>query len=338
MKKSISFPHHIPVLLSNFSSLIPKVSGIWIDGTFGFGGYSRYLLESGASKLVAIDVDPEVMNYASKLEKIWQDKFKVFNANFCKMNEIASGLRLKNISGVVLDVGLSSMHIDRSIRGFSLKNDGPLDMRMSKKGPSAKDFVNKADENLISEVLLKYGEERYAKAIAKRIITVRKKYPIERTHQLVNIIEEVLGHTSRQRIHPATRSFQAIRVAVNNELQNLVDGLESANKLLKIGGILAVITFHSLEDRIVKRFFNLKTKNKNVLEEIKCIGGNSEPLYERLNKKPITASKKEISENPRARSAKLRIVKKVSHHCINIEARFLGLPAVSNSLSEFQCD
>ena len=338
MKKSVKVYKHVPVLLSDFSSLLPKISGIWIDGTFGLGGYSKHLLQAGADKLVAIDLDPDVISYAGDIKKVWPEKFKVFNANFCEMTELAEGLGIKEISGIIFDVGISSMQIDSSIRGFSLKNDGPLDMRMSKKGPSAKDFINEADEILISEVLYKYGEERYAKAIAKRIVAIRKKYTIDTTFQLVEIIENVLGINPKQRIHPATKSFQAIRVAINNELQNLILGLKSANRLLKIGGYLSVITFHSLEDRIVKRFFNLKTKNDNFIDEVKCIGGNSKPLFQKINKKPVIANEKEIAENPRARSAKLRIVEKVSRQCIkDIEPISLGLPEVSNGLRKFQC-
>lgn len=338
MKELDLVSDHVPVLLSNFSSLLPSTLGIWVDGTFGFGGYSRWLLKSGATKVIAIDIDPDTLSPAFALEKSWPGKFKILAGNFCDMHGLVSSLGFKNVSGIVLDVGISSMHIDCPIRGFSIKNDGPLDMRMSKKGPSAKDFINGATEELIAEVLLKYGEERHAKAIAKRIVENRQKQPINSTHQLIGIIDKVLGNKSKRRIHPATRSFQAIRVAINRELENLIGGLASAYKLLDIGGVLAVITFHSLEDRIVKRFFNLRTENYNSIDEIKCVGGNSEPLFTKLNKRPVTPTPQEIFNNPRARSAKLRMVKKISQNYVNINPGLLGLPKVSPSLKEFQCD
>ena len=147
---------HIPVLLSDFSSLLPQVSGIWIDGTFGFGGYSNRLLASGASKVIAIDLDPDVLSRAHNLEQIWPNRFKILTGNFCQMGQLVTKLGVTRVSGVIMDLGLSSMQLDVPIRGFSLKNDGPLDMRMSKKGPSAKDFINQANEYLISDVLFKY--------------------------------------------------------------------------------------------------------------------------------------------------------------------------------------
>lgn len=329
---------HIPVLLSDFSSLLPNVSGIWIDGTFGFGGYSKRLLGSGASKVIAIDLDPDVLSRAYNLEQIWPNRFKILTGNFCQMGQLVTKLGVSRVSGVIMDLGLSSMQLDAPIRGFSLKNNGPLDMRMSKKGPSAKDFINQANESLISDVLLKYGEERHAKAIAKSIVTARKKNHIESTYQLVSLIEKVLGFNKRYKIHPATRTFQAIRIAINNELENLIEGLVSANRLLGIGGLFSVITFHSLEDRIVKRFFNLQTQNDNSLNEIKCIGGDRRPLFKKINKRPVIANRQELDMNPRARSAKLRIVKKVVDQFVSIEPSNLGLPSVSSSLRDFQCD
>ncbi len=337
MKKPKIVSKHVPVLTSDFSSLIPSISGIWIDGTFGSGGYSRVLLESGAEKVIAIDIDPDVLPIAERFEEIWPGMFKILTGNFCEMSELVAGLGIRNITGIVLDLGISSMHVDISTRGFSIKNDGPLDMRMSKEGPSACDFINYASETLISEVLLKYGEERHAKAIAKQIVSVRSETPIESTHQLASLIEKVLGTGSTLRIHPATRSFQAIRVAINNELQNLIQGLISGYHLLNVGGLFAVISFHSLEDRIVKRFFNLRTNSESALNELKRIGGNSEPLFEKLNKRPIVADAQELFQNPRSRPAKLRIVKKISDGYVKIRPESLGLPNVSSSLREFQC-
>ena len=205
---------HIPVLLSDFSSLLPQVSGIWIDSTFGVGGYSKRLLGSGDSRVIAIDLDPDVLSKGYNLEKIWPNRFKILTGNFCQMGQLVTKLGVDKVSGVIMDLGLSSMQVDSPIRGFSLKNDGPLDMRMSKKGPSAKDFINQANEALISDVLLKYGEERHAKAIAKSIVTARKKNHIQSTYQLVNLIEKVLGFNKRYKIHPATRTFQAIRLSL----------------------------------------------------------------------------------------------------------------------------
>ena len=329
---------HVSVLLSEFKKLFPKISGIWVDGTFGYGGYSEYLLQAGARKILVFDIDPDVRKYVKRVEKKWPRKLRFFNSNFSKVNKIIKSKEIEKIDGVLLDIGISSMQLDRSIRGFSFKNDGPLDMRMSKRGPTAEDFINNADENLISDVIFKYGEEKKAKTIARRIVKIREEIKIDTTFKLSKIIESVYGVWKKQKIHPATRSFQAIRIAINNELYNLVNGLMSSYKILKVGGFFAIITFHSLEDRIVKRFFNQVSKLDNPLNEIKKVGGNYIPLFEKINKKPIVPSYDEILINPRSRSAKLRIVKKISNNNLTVDLKTLGLPFISNKLREFQCE
>lgn len=328
---------HVPVLISDFRKLFPKIDGVWIDGTFGFGGYSEYLLEAGAKKLIVIDLDPDVKQYINKLHTKWPNKIEFYISNFIEMKNIVKNIEINDINGVLLDIGVSSMQLDKSIRGFSFRNDGPLDMRMSKNGPSASDFINNAEENLIAEVIYKYGEEARSKIIAKRIVENRKKFRIDTTYKLSKIIEGISGFNNGIKKHPATKSFQAIRIAINNELNNLVLALYNAYDVLKVGGYFAIITFHSLEDRIVKRFFNLVSKTNDPLSEIKKFGGESVPFFEKINKKPIIASKKEIEINPRSRSAKLRVVRKISNKSLPLDQKKLGLPEVSVSLRDFQC-
>ena len=264
------------------------------------------------------------------------------------IKKIITSLGIEDVEGVFLDIGVSSMQLDKALRGFSFKQDGPLDMRMSRNGPTASDFINKADENLISEVIFKYGEEKRFRSLTRTLpFKYKKIYPeekfllknfkIDTTYKLSKIIEGVLGFKHSNKKHPATKSFQAIRIAINNELNNLVFGLYSSYDVLKIGGILAIITFHSLEDRLVKRFFNQVSRINNPLSELKKVGGISTPLFEKINKKPIVASEKEIQLNPRARSAKLRVVRKLSHKSFNVDTQILGLPQISESLKEFQC-
>tara|TARA_A100001011_G_C14252237_1_gene818418 strand:- start:615 stop:1631 length:1017 start_codon:yes stop_codon:yes gene_type:complete len=329
---------HFSVLLSDFKKIFPEINGIWVDGTFGFGGYTDYLLEAGAKKIIVIDLDPDVKKYADRIKRKWPQKIDYYSSNFVEIENIVKKMGIQNIDGVLLDIGVSSMQLDQSVRGFSFKNDGPLDMRMSKIGPSASDFINNAEESLISEVIFKYGEEKKAKIIARRIVEIRKKIKIDTTYKLSKIIEEVFGFNFGHRIHPATKSFQAIRILINNELNNLIFGLLSSYQVLKVGGFFAIITFHSLEDRIVKRFFNLLYKINNPLNEIKKVGGESIPIFEKINKKPIIASGSEIKQNPRSRSAKLRVVRKLSDKSLNVDPKKLGLPQVSNSLREFQCE
>lgn len=328
---------HVPVLISDFRKLFPKISGVWVDGTFGSGGYSNYLLKAGAKKLVVIDLDPDVKQYINELNTKWPNKIDFYISNFTEMKKILKNLEINNIDGVLLDIGVSSMQLDKTVRGFSFRNDGPLDMRMSKNGPTACDFINNAEENLIAEVVSKYGEESRSKIIAKRIVENRKKFKIDTTYKLSKIIEGIPGIKNGIKKHPATKSFQAIRIAINNELNNLVFGLYYAYDVLKVGGYFAIITFHSLEDRIVKRFFNQVSKTNDQLSELKKFGGVSTPFFQKINKKPIIASEKEIKINPRSRSAKLRVVKKLSNNALLLDLKKLGLPQVSDSLRAFQC-
>ena len=334
LNKSIE---HVPVLISDFRNLFPKISGTWVDGTFGFGGYSDYLLKAGVEKLIVIDVDPDVKQHINKLQIKWPNKIDFYISNFIEMKNILKNLEIKHIDGVLLDIGVSSMQLDKSLRGFSFRNDGPLDMRMSRNGPTASDFINNAEENLIAEVIYKYGEEAKSKIIAKRIVESRKKSKIDTTYKLSKIIEGISGIKNGVKKHPATKSFQAIRIAINNELNNLALGLYCAYDVLKVGGYFAIITFHSLEDRIVKRFFNQVSKTSDPLSELKKFGGVSTPFFQKINKKPIIASEKEIKINPRSRSAKLRVVRKLSNKSIMLNLKKLGLPQVSDSLREFQC-
>ena len=241
---------HIPVLLAPLMDALSPVSGTWVDGTFGAGGYTRALLDAGATIVYAIDRDPEVFERAQAWAADYGDRLNLIEGTFGHMDDSVEG----PVDGVVLDIGVSSMQIDQAERGFSFQKDGPLDMRMSQSGTSAAELVNTASEADLADVLFQYGEERASRRIAKSIVQARKSAPVLTTAHLVSIIEETMPKQKPGQAHPATRSFQALRIAVNDELGQLVKGLYAAEAILGAGGILAVVTFHSLEDRIVKRF------------------------------------------------------------------------------------
>lgn len=317
-------PPHIPVLLRPLLEAVSPVAGTWLDGTFGAGGYTRGLLEAGAERVIAVDRDPSVFRMARDWAEGYGARLILVEGTFSELDTYADG----PLDGVVLDIGVSSMQLDRAERGFSFAKDGPLDMRMGDEGPSAADLVNHAPEAELADILFHYGEERAARRIARAIVLAREVAPIVTTAQLAEVVARCLPRPKPGQVHPATRSFQAIRIAVNDELGQLVAGLEAAERALKPGGRLAVVTFHSLEDRIVKRFLQLRSGQG---------GGGSRhapeivqdaPRFRPVTRRAITADEAELAANPRARSAKLRVAARTDAPAGPVDRSRLGLPAI----------
>lgn len=289
---------HIPVLKKEvLKYLNPQTNKNYIDCTIGGGGHSFAILKENQpkGKVLGIEWDKEILNYLKSVIKNSEIRKRLIlvNDSFTNLKKIIEKERFSQIDGILFDLGLSSWHLEKSARGFSFQRKEPLDMRYSLSTPlTAKEIVNKFSEQEIEKVLKKYGEERFAKKIAKRIIKYRKRKTIETTSQLVNIIKRAVpAWYQHKRIHPATKTFQALRIATNKELDNLIETLPQALEVLEKGGRLVLISFHSLEDRIVKHFFKDQAKKENI---------------KILTKKPIKPSRKEIKINPRSRSAKLR--------------------------------
>lgn len=306
---------HIPVLLSEMlTSLNPKAGEEILDCTFGAGGYSKAILATGA-KVTALDRDESVEKYADILKKEFKQDFTFINAKFSEINKHFT--HNKMFDGIVLDLGVSSMQLDQAERGFSFMHDGILDMRMGKNGKSAQDFVNNASETDIADVIFKYGDETASRKIAKFIINARKLNPITTTLELAEIVRKAIGHRPGK-IDPATKTFQAIRIWVNDEMQEIEAFFENVDSILAIGGRIVVVTFHSLEDKIVKDYLSNHSAKKVAISKYAHLSPNykqsetNQYIYEILNKKPITPSKAEIMRNPRSRSAKLRSAIKIS--------------------------
>ncbi|MDD9978443.1 MAG: 16S rRNA (cytosine(1402)-N(4))-methyltransferase RsmH, partial [Boseongicola sp.] len=237
---------HIPVLLEPILESCAPVTGHWLDGTFGAGGYTKALLDAGASRVTAVDRDPAVFEMASEWASQYGSRLELVEGTFSDLDQYVDG----GLDGVVLDLGVSSMQLDQPERGFSFMADGPLDMRMSQSGPTAADLIAETEESLLADILFQYGEERASRRIARAIVNTRSLAPNETTRALVEIVEGVLPRPKPGQSHPATRTFQALRIAVNDEFGQLIQGLEAAERTLKPGGWLAVVSFHSLEDRV----------------------------------------------------------------------------------------
>ncbi|WP_343343689.1 16S rRNA (cytosine(1402)-N(4))-methyltransferase RsmH [Sphingomicrobium sp. XHP0239] len=289
---------HIPVLLDEIVRELRVTDGARIvDGTFGAGGYSRAILDAGAGEVIGFDRDPDAI--AAAKERLPDERLTLIAATFSQMDAQIDGA----VDGVVLDLGVSSMQIDEAARGFSFREDGPLDMRMEQAGPTAADFVNDADEGELARIIKRYGEEPRARRVAAAIARAR---PLSRTGELADVVRKTLGHHKGMKTDPATRTFQAIRIHLNAELEELEKGLSAAERVLKPGGRLAVVSFHSLEDRIVKNFFRERSGN---------LPGGSRHMPERQDgptptftdvSKAIAPGEAEVAANPRARSSKLR--------------------------------
>jgi 16S rRNA (cytosine1402-N4)-methyltransferase len=293
---------HVPVLLRPLLAVVAPVTGTWLDGTLGAGGYARGLLDAGAEQVIGVDRDPLALELARHWGAAWGDRLRLVQGNFAQMDTYA-----QDLDGVVLDLGVSSMQLDRAERGFSFRNDGPLDMRMSQEGPSAADLVNTAAEEVLADILFLYGEERASRRIARAIVRAREAAPIETTAQLAALVERCLPRPKPGQAHPATRSFQAIRIAVNDEYRALMDGLGAAERALRPGGQLAVVTFHSIEDRMVKRFFQTRAGTMGGGSRHAPEAPRAAPQFTLKTRKAIAPDEAELAENPRARSARLRI-------------------------------
>ncbi|MGR3659595.1 MAG: 16S rRNA (cytosine(1402)-N(4))-methyltransferase RsmH [Paracoccaceae bacterium] len=311
---------HIPVLLRSILKAVAPVQGVWLDGTFGAGGYTRGFLEAGADKVIGVDRDPSVFVMAAEWAGEYGDRLELVEGVFSKLDEYAS-----NLDGVVLDLGVSSMQLDQAERGFSFMKDGPLDMRMSQSGESAADLINSVGEAELADILYLYGEERASRRIARAIIAKRDEVPIVTTAQLADIIKKCLPRSKPGQSHPATRSFQAIRIAVNDEFGELVAGLEAAERALKPGGQLAVVSFHSIEDRIVKRFLQARASTGGGGSRYAPEIADAVPGFARLSK-AIAADAEELAVNPRARSARLRVAKRTDAPARDVDRSGLGLP------------
>jgi 16S rRNA (cytosine1402-N4)-methyltransferase len=303
---------HIPVMLKEVLEwLKPKSGGTYVDGTFGRGGYSQAILDTENTTVYGIDRDETAIATGHELQAHYQDRLQLLHGRFSDMDSLLAGQGVSRVDGVVLDIGVSSPQIDDAQRGFSFRKDGPLDMRMGQTGKSAADAVNTLPEKELADIVFNFGEERFARRVAKAIIEARMEKPITRTGQLATIIRAVVPF-SKDGLDPATRSFQALRIYVNQELDELSSGLTAAEQLLKKGGLLVVVSFHSIEDRIVKNFMREHSAGKfNVSRHLPMPVNESKPGLRILTPKPISPSPEEIARNPRAASARLRVAQKI---------------------------
>lgn len=301
---------HIPVLLDEVTAAIAPRAGMGVvDATFGAGGYSAALLDCGA-RVYGFDRDPDAVRAGADMAARYEGQLSLHPYRFSEMREALADIGVSEVDAVVMDIGVSSMQLDQGARGFSFQSDGPLDMRMSQAGESAADFLNSADEAAIADVLYEYGEERRSRRVARAIVAAR---PLETTGEFARVVRRALGHKPHDKKDPATRSFQAVRIHVNDELGELRAGLRAAQALLKEGGVLAVVSFHSLEDRIVKRFLREASgAGRAVSRHLPGEAPGPAPKFTKLSK-AIRAGEAEIARNPRARSSILRTAIRTQH-------------------------
>jgi 16S rRNA (cytosine1402-N4)-methyltransferase len=311
---------HIPVMLHEVvEALNPRAGAIYVDGTFGAGGYSRALLDAAACTVLGIDRDPAACAAGERLAERYEGRLTVISGRFGDMASLLGARGVAAVDGVALDVGVSSMQIDDAARGFSFRADGPLDMRMGSDGPSAADVVNGAREEELADIIYMYGEERRSRRIARAICKARDTAPITRTLQLAEIVRGCFPPPKRSepnRIDPATRTFQALRIHVNDELGELDRGLRAAEALLAPGGRLAVVSFHSLEDRQVKNFIATRSGNApRASRHAPDMGPGRAPSFIPLHRRALRPGEDEIASNPRARSARLRAAVRTDAPC-----------------------
>jgi 16S rRNA (cytosine1402-N4)-methyltransferase len=292
---------HAPVMLGEvLDALAPKDGQTIVDGTFGGGGYTRAILARAKCKVIGLDRDPDAILRGQELELEMGGRFEIVETQFSKLDALSGP-----VDAIVLDIGVSSFQIDQAQRGFSFMQDGPLDMRMGGDGPSAADVVAQLSEDELTTIFQIYGEEREARRVARAMVNDRVETPYVRTSELAGLCSRVIGRKHPDQIHPATRVFQALRIYVNDELGELEMALAAAEAILPEGGRLVVVTFHSLEDRVVKTFFNARSKEQGGSRHAPLAQGQR-PSFELITRKPLKASDEEVSSNPRARSAKLR--------------------------------
>lgn len=314
---------HVPVLLVPLLRAVAPVTGHWVDGTLGAGGYARGLLDAGAGKVTGIDRDPLAMELAKDWAAGYEARFSGLIGNFADLDRLVEG----NVDGVTLDLGVSSMQLDDRARGFSFMGDGPLDMRMGQSGPTAADLVNSASEQELADVIYHYGEDRASRRIAAAIARARVHAPISRTSELAEIVAGVLTRAKPGQSHPATRTFQAFRIAVNDEFGALVAGLEAAERALSPGGFLAVVTFHSLEDRVVKRFIQARSGGFGRANRYAPEAVEDAPRFKSVGK-AVGPDAAELATNPRARSARLRVAQRTEVAAGPVDPALLGLPKI----------
>jgi len=302
---------HRPVLLTEvIEALSPRDGAIYVDGTFGAGGYSRALLEAAQCTVFAIDRDPDAVKGAAPLIDRYPGRLHILQGRFGDMAELLSARGIDAVQGVTLDLGVSSMQLDQPERGFSFRFEGPLDMRMERSGRSAADLVNELAERPLADLIFTFGEEKKARRIAKAIVTARALAPISTTQHLAEIVRRAIG-PAHDRIDPATRTFQALRIAVNDELAEIDRGLSAAERLLEAGGRMAIVSFHSLEDRRVKQFLRDRSgRNPKASRHLPMQQAEAKPTLRLIAPGGIEPSEAEIKANPRARSARLRVAER----------------------------
>lgn len=322
MSKEGSIKSHIPVMLNEVLSFLhPHDNKIYVDGTFGVGGYSCAILQQASCKVFGIDQDPQAVQLGRALEQE-NSHFKMIHGRFSQMKELLERQGVEGVDGIALDLGVSSPQLDEKERGFSFRFEGPLDMRMSQAGQTAADIVNHYSEAELSDIIFKYGEERYARRIARAIVKARTEETIATTLQLADIVRSVVPK-SRDGIDPATRTFQGLRIYVNRELDELSEGLKAAEAMLVPGGRLVVVSFHSLEDRLVKDFFRKKSQtSKQGSRHLPTMPTSEMSTLKILTTKPLQATAEEIKANPRSRSAKLRVAEKLEKNALPEQGEF----------------
>ena len=320
---------HIPVMLSEvLETLQPQPTDTVVDATFGAGGYTRAILDAAECRVIAIDRDPRAIAGGQELADAFPGRLELVLGRFSELAKVVEDLEIEKLNGVVLDLGVSSMQLDQPERGFSFMHDGPLDMRMGAAGPTAADVVNTLAEQELAKVLFVLGEERRSRAIAKAIVGTRADSPFTRTSELAELVVKVLGRKPGDKKHPATRTFQALRLYLNGELTELAEALAAAERLLVPGGRLVVVTFHSLEDRIAKRFFAARAKPEPKGSRHLPDAGDegAAPSFELINRKPLSPTDEETRANPRARSARLRAGRRTQAPAHSLDLSSIGVP------------
>jgi 16S rRNA (cytosine1402-N4)-methyltransferase len=317
---------HVPVMLEAVMAMLAPAAGeTFIDGTFGAGGYSRAILATGAS-VIAIDRDPSAIAAGAALVEDSNGRLTLVEGRFSDLDAIAAAHGHERVDGVVLDVGVSSMQLDNADRGFSFRNDGPLDMRMGGSGPSAADIVNHLEPADLARVIAVLGEEKRARTVARAIASARGRRELTRTAELAEIVAHAVGHRPGDKIHPATRTFQALRIFVNRELDELADALAASERILATGGRLVVVAFHSLEDRIVKRFLSERSETRARGSRHLPEAALPDPSFELLARSAVMPDVAETVRNPRARSARLRAARRTAAPPLPFDRHAIGVP------------
>lgn len=305
---------HIPVMLDEvITALTPSAGKYFIDATFGNGGYSKALLDAADCQVAAIDRDPDAIRRGQPMIEAYRGRLSLLEGPFSQIASLCADANIQKVDGIVFDLGVCSAQLDEAERGFSFRSDGPLDMRMSRQGRDASDIVNELDEAELADIIWRFGEERASRRIAKAIVRARLDARIERTGQLADIVRSVMPRPKPGQADSATRTFQALRIFVNGELDELESALAACEDLLAPNGVLAIVSFHSLEDRIVKSFLNIKSGNIPAPSRHRPdIREGTPVIYELSPRKPILPTEREIDLNARSRSAKLRVARRLA--------------------------